>query len=121
MYKILLIEDDPQHIMLVKIRLRSEGYEVAAAQTGAEGVAAARKQAPDLILMDLILPDMGPVELIAALRKIPAAVKTPLIAFTALDSYEIHRRSLDAEIAGLIPKPYETTDLLGTINRFIKN
>jgi len=120
MARILLIEDEPQHTILAKIRLKSEGFEVDTARNGAESVAAAEKRAPDLILMDLILPDMGPGELITALRSVPAAQKTPIIVFTALDTYEIHRRRLDREIDGLVLKPYETTELMGEIRRVIK-
>lgn len=120
MSKILLIEDEPQHILLVKIRLEIHGFQVEAAQTAADGLKAAGLHQPDLILLDLMLPDMGPVELIKALRGIPSARKTPIIAFTALDAYEIHRRRLNTEIAEFIPKPYETSELLEKICRFVK-
>ncbi len=121
MSKILLIEDEPQHILLVKIRLEIHGFQVEAAQTAADGIKAAQLHNPDLILLDLLLPDMGPAELIKALRALPAVRKTPIIAFTALDAYEIHRRHLNEEIAEFIPKPYETSELLEKINKFVKN
>jgi CheY-like chemotaxis protein len=117
--KILLIEDEAQHILLVKIRLEIRGYEVAAAQTGADGIKAAQKVKPDLILLDLMLPDMEPGELIQGLRAIPGARHTPIIAFTGLDAFEIHRKKLSAEIAEFIPKPYETSELLEKITKFL--
>lgn len=120
MSKILLIEDEPQHILLVKIRLEIHGFEVDAAQNAADGLASARLNEPDLILLDLVLPDMGPAELIKALRAIPSARKTPIIAFTALDAFEIHRRHLNTEIAEFIPKPYETSELIEKISKFVK-
>jgi two-component system alkaline phosphatase synthesis response regulator PhoP len=120
MHKILLIEDEPQHILLVKIRLEIHGFEVEAAQNAADGLKAALQHEPDLILLDLVLPDMGPAELIKALRAIPSARKTPIIAFTALDEFEIHRRRLNTEISEFIPKPYETSELLEKIGKFVK-
>ena len=117
MHKILLIEDEAQHILLVKIRLELKGFTVEAAQTGADGIAAAAGGKPDLILLDLVLPDMEPAETIKGLRAIPSAAKTPIIAFTALDAFEIHRRNLDAEIAAYIQKPYETSELMEKINK----
>lgn len=120
MPKILLIEDEPQHILLVKIRLEIHGFQVEAAQTAEDGLKAAGLLKPDLILLDLMLPDMGPAELIKGLRAIPSARRTPIIAFTALDAYEIHRRRLNTEIAEFIPKPYETSELLEKINKFVK-
>ncbi|MCM2268094.1 MAG: response regulator [Elusimicrobiales bacterium] len=119
MYKILLIEDDAQHILLAKIRLELRGFQVLAAQTGEDGLAEALKSRPDLILLDLILPDMEPAQLITRLRCDPAARKTPIVAFTGLDAFELHRRHLGAEIAEFIPKPYETSELLDKIVRFL--
>jgi len=121
MHKILLIEDEPQHILLVKIRLELKGYKVEAAQTGADGVAAAAARPPDLILLDLMLPDMKPEETIKALRALPANGRTPIIAFTALDPFEIQRRDLGRHIADYIQKPYETSELTDKISRFLKD
>ncbi len=114
MTKVLLIEDEPQHTELVKIRLQAHGMEVCCADTAAAGAKAAAKNKPDLILMDLLLPDMRPED---AVKAVKAAGKTPIIAFTALDPVEIHRRRIDSKIAGLVTKPYEASDLLGAITR----
>lgn len=115
MPKILLVEDEPQHILLVKIRLEIRGFEVEAAQTGTAGLAAAARTPPDLVLLDLLLPDMGPDEFVRNLRAMPGARRTPIIAFTGLDAFELHRRSLNSEIAEFVPKPYETSELLAKI------
>ena len=117
MTKVLLIEDEPQHTELVKIRLQAQGMEVCCADTAAAGAKAAAKDKPDLILMDLLLPDMRPEDAVRAVR---AASKTPIIAFTALDPVEIHRRRIDSKISGLVAKPYEAGDLLGEIARVIR-
>jgi len=119
MPRILLIEDDAQHILLARIRLEARGFEVAAAQTGADGLAGALEFRPDLILLDLNLPDASVADMIAGLRGIPSARKTPIIAFTALDAFELHRRRLHSEIAEFIQKPYETTELLEKVTRVL--
>lgn len=119
MAKILLIEDEPQHAKLVRIRLEANGMQVTSALTAKEGADAALLQEPDLILLDLLLPDMPPEEAIRALRAVPCAARTPIIAFTALDPLEIHRRRLDAEFSGIVTKPYEAEDLLAKIKRVI--
>lgn len=119
MKKILLIEDESQHILLVKIRLEILGYKVAAAQNGADGLKIAAGLKPDLILLDLLLPDMEPGLLIKSLRAVPELRKVPIIAFSALDSFEIRRRRLSGLIADFIQKPYETSELLNKIEKFL--
>lgn len=119
MTKILIIDDEPQHIELVKLRLKKQGFEVASALTAADGAAAAAQLAPDLILLDLLLPDMEPAETIEALRSVTGAGPIPIIAFTALDSFEIHRRKLGKELDGLVSKPYEGQKLLAEIQKVL--
>ncbi len=121
MTKILLIEDEEQHIALVRIRLESRGFKVEAARSGREGAEAAARQRPDLILLDFMLPDMGPEKAIRAIRAVPGAAKTPIVAFTALDRREIERRKLSRELAGMVPKPYEAEELMGEIERITKS
>lgn len=120
MPKILLIEDETQHTALVKMRLAAQGMQVSTAPTAGDGVIAATKEEPDLILLDLLLPDMTPEKAIRALRAIPGAAKTPIVAFTALDPAEIRRRRLDSELAGVVQKPYESEELLGAIKKILK-
>ena len=119
MPKILLIEDEPQHARLVRIRLEANGMQVTSALTAREGADAALLQEPDLILLDLLLPDMPPEDAIRALRAVPCAAKTPIIAFTALDPLEIHRRRLDTEFSGVVTKPYEAGELLAEIKKIL--
>lgn len=117
MARILLIEDEPEHIALVRMRLEARGLEVTTALTGAEGASAAAQESPDLVLTDLILPDMEPAEL---LRRLHRACAAPVVAFTALDPFEIRRRRLMPRLAGIIPKPYEPALLAGEIEKYLK-
>lgn len=117
MPRILLIEDEPEHISLVRMRLEGYGLEVISALTGAEGASAAALESPDLVLTDLLLPDLEPAEL---LRRLHAACAAPIVAFTALDPFEISRRRLLPELAGIIPKPYEPALLAGEIEKYLK-
>ncbi len=119
MRKILLIEDEAQHMLLAKIRLETKGYEICAARTGADGIKAAAAHMPDIILLDLLLPDMEPGSVIKGLRAHPSLRRTPIIAFTALDAAEIQRRHLGGEVAGFVQKPYETQELLEKIEALL--
>ncbi|OGR77806.1 MAG: hypothetical protein A2X32_00060 [Elusimicrobia bacterium GWC2_64_44] len=119
MTKILIIDDEPEHVELVKLRLKKEGFEVESSPTAAGGAEAVAKQAPDLILLDLLLPDLTPAETINVLRSVQGTSRIPIIAFTALDSFEIHRRKLGEELEGLVSKPYEAQKLMAEINKVL--
>lgn len=120
MNKVLIIDDEAQHTALVRMRLAAGGIKVLAAETAAKGAEVAATEDPDLILLDLMLPDMRPEEAVKALRAVPCSAKTPIIAFTALDPREIHRRRLDAEFSGIVTKPYDARDLLAKVNKLIR-
>lgn len=119
MNKVLIIDDEAQHTALVRMRLAASGLEVLAAATAAGGAAVAATENPDLILLDLMLPDMRPEEAVKALRAVPCAAKTPIIAFTALDPLEIRRRRLDTEFSGVVTKPYEAGELVAKIKKIL--
>lgn len=115
MSRVLLAEDDAQSLLLAKVRLEAAGFEVEAVQTGREALAAARARRPDVAALDLALSDMPAAELIAGLRAIPGPGKFPIIALTPLDAFELHRKSLSAEIAEFLPKTCGTQELLETV------
>jgi len=115
MIKVLFIEDEAQHRALIKMRLSALGMEVSTASTAAEGAAAAAKEKPDLILLDLLLPDLTPEDALRAVRAATGASRTPILAFTALDPLEIRRRRLDKDLSGIVTKPYEPRELLSMI------
>ncbi|MDA8130574.1 MAG: response regulator [Elusimicrobia bacterium] len=117
MPRILLIEDEPQHAALVKMRLEANGMQVSCSRTAAAGVASAQKDRPDLVLLDLLLPDMRPEE---AVKAITRAADSPILAFTALDLAEIHRRRLDTQVAGIVTKPYDPAVLVSEILRLTR-
>jgi CheY-like chemotaxis protein len=82
--KILIVEDNPDGREIVVLYVRSLGYEVFEAATGIEGLDQARAIHPDLILMDLVLPEMPGHEVIARLKADPSTREIPVIVLTAL-------------------------------------
>lgn len=117
--RIVMIEDSKAASTVLKEVLEAEGYAVLHAADGVTGLALARREKPDLILLDLLLPDLPPEEAIRALRAVPCAAKTPIIAFTALDPLEIRRRRLDTEFSGVVTKPYEAGELVAKIKKIL--
>ena len=84
--KILCIEDDPDMIEYVQLILGKAGYEVIGADGGAEGLEVMRRELPDLILLDLMMPEMDGAEVLLRKKEEEALRDIPVIALTALDS-----------------------------------
>jgi two-component system OmpR family response regulator len=76
---VLVIEDNPTTRKIVRLTLGNEGFTVVEADNGAEALALASKTAPDLILQDLLLPDMDGFELVSRLRGLPELAGVPII------------------------------------------
>ena len=112
---ILLIEDEPDQIMMVALRLERHGYAVISAQSGVEGLEKARKLKPDLILLDIIMPGLDGFEVCRKLKTDPHTEKIPIIATTAAGMDDVEHKCLTAGADECARKPYDSTDLLSRI------
>jgi len=118
--KILYIEDNPGNRMLVQRILLVEDYEVFEAEDGPTGIEIALREKPDLILMDMNLPDLDGYELTRRMRAIPELATTPIIAMTANVMQGDREKTLAAGCSGYIPKPIDVDELPNQIARFLK-
>ena len=118
--KILYIEDNPGNRMLVQRILLVEDYEVFEAEDGPTGIEIALREKPDLILMDMNLPDLDGYELPRRMRAIPELATTPIIAMTANVMQGDREKTLAAGCSGYIPKPIDVDELPNQIARFLK-
>jgi two-component system, cell cycle response regulator DivK len=116
MPRILLVEDNPEHVLLITRFLRRQNYEVICAGDGPEGVRLAQTERPDLILMDIRLPNYGDGQ--KATREIRALddMQTiPIIALTASVMPEQVRDIFEAGCTEVVEKPIDYKHLLGRI------
>ncbi len=81
--KILIVDDDLESVKLVGLMLERRGYQITAAQSGAQAVAKAQTENPDLVILDIMMPDMDGYEVCRRLRASPATANLPIIMFTA--------------------------------------
>lgn len=109
--KILIIDDDVDTLKLVGLMLQRQGYEISAASSGEQGLAKAFADKPDLILVDIMMPDMDGYEVTRRIRKEPSTHATPVLMFTA-------RTQLDDKVTGFevgaddyLTKPTHPTEL----------
>lgn len=92
-HKILIIDDDLDTLRLVGLMLQRQGYQISAATNGPQGLSKAFEERPDLILLDVMMPEMDGYEVTRHLRRNPATASTPILMFTA-------RTQLDDKVAG---------------------
>ena len=115
MAKILVIEDNPENMMLSVLLLTSAGHTVLSAVDAEAGLLLARSDLPDLILMDIQLPGMDGLEATGMLKRDPSTRAIPVIALTALAMKGDEERIRAAGCDGYIAKPMSIHHFLSTI------
>ena len=117
--KILYIEDDPEARLLMADIFRYKGYIYIEASRGLEGIQLAKEHLPDLILIDLQLPDIQGYEVTTHLKSLPEIQQTPIIALTASTEKEIKDLVLTAGCDGYISKPINITEFLFNVEEYL--
>lgn len=114
--KILLVEDDPDIQLITRLGLElAGGYEVRVCASGAEAAQSAAAYAPDLILLDMMMPGMDGLATMDALRKLPGLAATPMVFFTANTQQQVRQDLLHRGALGVIIKPVEPNSLVAQI------
>lgn len=116
--RILVTEDDPQNLYLVKFLLESSGHEVLVATDGEEAVSVARAERPDLVLMDMLLPRMDGYEATRILKSDPAPAM-PIVALTAYSMKGDREAILRAGCDGYISKPIDPEVFVGQVEAYL--
>ena len=117
--RILIIEDNPTNMELMVYLLRAFGYQPLLAHNGEEGVAAARRERPDLIICDVHLPKLDGYGVVAQLKQDPALQHIPALAVTALAMVGDREKLLAAGFDGYIGKPIEPDTFVSQIESFL--
>jgi CheY-like chemotaxis protein len=113
---ILVIDDNIKTVKLVESRLKANGYEVISSTSGIQGLEKAKKELPDLILLDIMMPDMNGYEVIEKLKKDGDTKSIPVIMLTARREIEDIEKSMFVYGAvGYISKPFSAHELLKKI------
>ena len=115
MAKILIVEDDQDTRQLLKIRLESQGYETAFAADASTAIGIARKEQPDLILLDMGLPGGDGVVVMERLKTFPALEGIPIVVVSARQASVTKQRAVDAGAQAYVEKPIDNEELLGAV------
>lgn len=117
--KILVIDDDPFVLAIAERKLASRGYHVIAAADGAAGLAAARANIPDLVLLDLALPVVDGWEVLQELRADPVFAAIPVIMLTARRNDGDVANALELGARDYIIKPFTLAELVARVERLL--
>jgi DNA-binding response OmpR family regulator len=112
MNKIMIVEDDSTTIKLLKYLLQKNNYEIAVCENGKIAVDSVVEENPDLILMDIMMPEMDGLEATKKIREIPQFTDTPIIMLSALGQEMEVTKGLKSGADGYVVKPFDTQSLL---------
>jgi two-component system cell cycle response regulator DivK len=115
--RILVVEDNEKSMKLFRDVLLATGYRPLEATTGVQAIELAAEHAPDLVLMDIQLPDIDGVEALSRLRADERTASIPVLALTAQAMYGDEERFLAAGFDGYISKPVNVVKLLGAVRQ----
>ena len=119
MTTILIVEDNEKNMKLARDILRAKGYATLEAVNGLDGVRLAIEQVPDLVLMDIQLPDINGIEAFERIRGHAATARVPVVAFTASVTVNDRSRIGDAGFDGFLGKPINLKEFLETVRRML--
>jgi len=117
--RVLYIEDNVDNLILVRRILGAEGYNLLEATSAIEGIALAEQHIPDLILMDVNMPEMDGLTATKQLRQNPALKDVPIVALTANIMRDVLAEVMDAGCDGFITKPITVDEFPGQVLKFV--
>ncbi|MBI2574365.1 response regulator [Candidatus Woesearchaeota archaeon] len=118
--RILVVEDEPHILKLVSFILTSNGYEVIEAYIGAEGVEKARKEKPDLVVLDVMMPNMDGFEVAKTLTSDMATKDIPILMLSSKAQFEDKMKGIDSGATDYITKPFDKEELLQKVRECLE-
>lgn len=117
---VLIVEDNEQNIYLATFLLKNAGYQVVQARSGEEGLSQSLKARPDLILLDIQLPEMDGYEVVRRLKCQPETAAIPVVAVTSYAMAGDRETILAAGCHGYVEKPIDPDTFVDTVTAFLK-
>lgn len=117
---ILIVDDDQEMVGLVKTLLENKGYLVQSSLSGVEALAFLEREKPDLIILDITMPQMDGLEVLARLKENRGICSIPVILLTALGRYEDVLRGYRMGAEYYVVKPFNSLQLLNAVRRVLK-
>jgi two-component system alkaline phosphatase synthesis response regulator PhoP len=116
---VLVVDDDPVIQKLLQVNFEMEGYDVVVAGDGEEGLALAREERPDLVLLDVMMPKMNGLDVAAALRSDKVTEAIPIIMLSAKAQASDVQAGLDLGVDDYVTKPFDPLELLERVSTLL--
>jgi DNA-binding response OmpR family regulator len=113
--RVLVVDDESDFIQLLTYNLENQGFEILTAGDGVAALNVARRELPDVVLMDLMLPDIDGFSVCEILRSQPSTASVPIIVVSALDGEYVRSRGIQTGVACCLKKPVDMKVLGDTI------
>ena len=118
--QVLVIEDEANILLSLRFVLEQAGYEVRTAASGREGLAELQRQRPDLLILDLMLPDVSGYELCQQVRADQELADIPVLVLTARAQQTERLKGIEVGATEYVTKPFRVSDLLGRVARLVE-
>ena len=118
--KILIVDDEPEMLEMVQFRLEKNGYTVFTATTGEECIKKAQDEQPDVILLDILLPDLSGYEVSKRIKANEFTKNIPIIMVTAFIGDDAKKKGLEQGAQYFISKPFDPEELLSEIKNIVE-
>ena len=115
--RILVVDDDPVIVRLLDVNFRLDGFDVFTAGRGEDALALAQETPPDVILLDVMMPDLDGYEVYRRLREIPSLIRTPVFFLSARAKDDDRSRGMASGVTDYITKPFDPTELVAAIRQ----
>jgi DNA-binding response OmpR family regulator len=117
--KVLVVDDEENIIQILEFSIAAEGYEVVTASNGEEAIEKARKEQPNLIILDIMMPKVDGYEACRVIKSNPLTKKIPVILLTAKGREIDKRLGFEVGAADYIVKPFSPSKLIEKINEYL--
>lgn len=118
--KILVVDDDPDQLEVARWSLKKAGFAIGTAANGVDALVKTRSVLPDLIVLDLMLPELNGFDICRTLRKDPATASIPIIMLTGMRSEFSRLAGLESGVNLFLTKPYNPDELVSKVEEMLK-
>lgn len=118
--RVLIVDDHEDNVMLLRMILQSQGYQVLTARDGIEGLDLVRSELPDLVLLDVMMPRMSGYEVVQVMRSDPSLSYIPIMLITAKQDLSDKVKGLEVGADDFLPKPVQSTELIAKVRALLR-